>query len=190
MIILFIHIHCWFHNFIADTAVCKIPHVKWPNLNYSCLTRVKRFCRNFWDALYMVTPKTILVYNTTNTFHLWFIIIIISCKLLISHVTLIRYLMWYDQTYVTLVSAGWAGCLNVGIIKNKHSRGCQIYTWKVCAMNDFYIFHFYCYYNCRTWNHFSSCINLPLINVFFSCRMVKPLYTLLADSTTYQSKKV
>ena len=28
MIILLIHIHCWFHNFMVDTAVNKIPHVK------------------------------------------------------------------------------------------------------------------------------------------------------------------
>ena len=28
MIILFIHIHCRFHNFMVDTAVYKIPHVK------------------------------------------------------------------------------------------------------------------------------------------------------------------
>ena len=70
MIILFIHIHCRFHNFMVDTAVNKTPHVKGPNLNFSCLTRVKRFFQNFWDALYMVTPNTVLEYNITNAFHL------------------------------------------------------------------------------------------------------------------------
>ena len=137
-----------FHNFMFDTAINKIHHVKWLNLCYSNLT----FLQGGWSALVMGSLNDIVAFYSQNMYV--YNLLCVTFIYIVGFTILIGYLRQYDQVYLcllkafaewmekrhvticiiryecdslhfTLVSTGWMECPDVGITEWTYTD-CQV----------------------------------------------------------------